>query len=108
MRTSPTVSKMLIFLYDDINTVGMMGVLFDNLGKLKKDHDELCAVKGFLQQVLGLTLAPLPEKTVQMTPEIERLLQQRKQARAEKDWALADELRDELKALGIQVHDKKL
>ena len=42
-----------------------------------------------------------------MTPEIEALIEQREQARRDKNWALADALRDKLQALGINVHDKK-
>jgi len=58
IETSATVQKMLAFLYDDLNTAGMMGVLFDSLDTLQKDANELCAVKAFLQQVLGMALQP--------------------------------------------------
>ncbi len=37
--------------------------------------------------------------------EVERLLAQRGTARANKDWAAADEARDALKAMGIEVRD---
>ena len=42
---------------------------------------------------------------IQITPEIEDLLEQRKIARAEKNWAKSDEIRDKLQALGIGVKD---
>jgi len=60
-----------------------------------------------LQSILGLTLKPLPEKAVEITPEIEQLLKEREAARAQKDWAKADAIRDQLKALGYAAHDKK-
>jgi cysteinyl-tRNA synthetase len=41
-------------------------------------------------------------------PEIEGLIKQRDKARLEKDWDLADKIRDQLKAMGIAVKDKKL
>jgi len=39
-------------------------------------------------------------------PEIQRLLKQRDKARAEKNWVLADEIRDELKLRGVIVQDQ--
>ena len=35
------------------------------------------------------------------------LIEQRKEARAQKDWAKADEIRDELLSLGIEVADTR-
>ena len=35
------------------------------------------------------------------------LIQMRKDARDNKDWALSDKIRDELNALGIQLKDGK-
>lgn len=104
---SQVVQKMLTFLYDDLNTPGMFGVLFDHLEYLQTNQAELCAVKAFIQQVVGLTLAPLPEQEAHITPEIQALLDEREQARARKDWKRADELRVQLHELGIGVTDKK-
>jgi cysteinyl-tRNA synthetase len=39
-------------------------------------------------------------------PEIQRLLNQRDKARSEKNWVLADEIRDELKSRGVIVQDQ--
>lgn len=38
---------------------------------------------------------------------VDMLLQQRQQAKAEKNWALSDKIRDELAALGFEVKDTK-
>ncbi|WP_439130054.1 CysS/YqeB C-terminal domain-containing protein [Saccharophagus degradans] len=35
------------------------------------------------------------------------LINMRKQARDNKDWAMSDQIRDELKAMGIQLKDGK-
>jgi cysteinyl-tRNA synthetase len=107
IRESAIVQKMLEFLCDDLNTPGMFGVLFDHLDEIKNDISKLCPVKLFLQQVLGLTLKPIPEKEVTMTPEIEKLQHEREEARKAKDWARADAIRDKLVALGVQVRDTK-
>ncbi|CEN53173.1 hypothetical protein CCAND93_390001 [Capnocytophaga canis] len=38
---------------------------------------------------------------------MQMLIQMRMEARANKDWALSDKIRDELKAIGIQLKDGK-
>ena len=108
IRTSAVIQKMLTFLYDDLNTPGMLGVLFDHLDYLQEHKDELCAVKTFLRRVLGLTLVPLSEKEIEITPEIQALLDAREKARVEKNWKRADELRDKLRDMGVDIQDRKL
>lgn len=105
---SVIVDEMLEFLMDDLNTPGMLGVLFENLDTIKEDRRTLCAVKGFLQKVLGLTFVPLIEKEIEMTPEIEMLIKEREEARAAKDWAKADAIRDKLHEMGIEIQDQKI
>ena len=41
-------------------------------------------------------------------PEIQRLMQQREAARAEKNWALADQLREELASRGVEIRDRRV
>ncbi len=101
---NPVLCKMIDFLQDDLNTVGAIGVVFEYLDNL---GDQLCVVKSFLQNVLGLSLEPLPEKVVPITPEIQELIDKRNEARKAKDWATADKLRDQLIDLGVEIQDKK-
>ena len=42
-----------------------------------------------------------------MPEEIAELLEKRKQARENKDWAMSDQIRDELKEKGYSVKDTK-
>ena len=86
----------------------MLGLVFENLSELSKDKEALCAVKYIFTHVLGLTMQPLPEKKIEITPEIQKLIDERIKARAEKDWARADEIREQLSKLGIDIHDKKI
>jgi cysteinyl-tRNA synthetase len=104
----PVVQDMLAFLCDDLNTPGMLGVLFEHIQQLTSDPEQCVMVKAFLQHVLGLDMQELPEKEQLITPEIERLLVAREKARADKQWKEADALRDELKRLGYEVQDKKI
>ena len=104
---SGVAKRMIDFLLDDLNTPGMLGVLFESLDTLKNDHDALYEVKMLLQQLTGLTCKPLPEAGAIITPEIQQLIEEREAARTAKDWARADALRATLHDLGFDVQDKK-
>ncbi len=41
-------------------------------------------------------------------PEVQRLIKERDKARLEKNWNLADKIRDQLKAKGVTVKDRKM
>lgn len=103
----PLVLRMVEFLSDDLNTPGAMGVVFENISLLSKNREDRVAVKSALVHLFGLAMIPLPEKNIEMTPEIELLLQEREAARAVKNWKRSDEIRDQLRDLGIEVRDKK-
>ncbi|MCL5437049.1 MAG: cysteine--tRNA ligase [Candidatus Dependentiae bacterium] len=102
----PVVQQACDFVADDLNTPGALGVVFENLASL--DETGKAAMKGFLLQLLGLALIPLPEKEVEITAQVQQLIDEREEARKARDWKRADELRDRLQELGYTVHDKKL
>lgn len=60
----------------------------------------------YADQVLGLDLN-LPPKIVEISPEIQSLIDLRILARSEGNWAESDRLRDELAVLGHKVQDRK-
>ncbi len=60
----------------------------------------------YADQVLGLDLA-LPPKIVEVSKEIQSLIDLRTIARGEGNWAESDRLRDQLASLGYKVQDKK-
>lgn len=105
---SNIVNRMISYLEDDLNTPGLLGVLFENFSIIAENNDELAAVKNILINVLGLTLQPLPVQEVELTSEIKALIDERNKARLEKNWARSDELRDRLKAMGVDLHDDKI
>lgn len=58
----------------------------------------------FADQVLGLDLARA-EIQKPLTPEIDSLLSQRAEARANKDWSASDSLRAQLEDAGLEIKD---
>ena len=61
--------------------------------------DDLAGAINDLAERFGLNTAPDPSIT------IDRLVDERTRARAEKDWARSDEIRDGLLGIGIRVED---
>ena len=49
----------------------------------------------------------ITKKEIYLPEEIKELIEQRKEARQNKDWALSDKIRDELKEKGYIVKDTK-
>lgn len=91
---------------DDLNIPRALGVVWNVIrhGKKSKDlFDLLVKMDG----ILGLDIAkvgdPAPEEL--LDPGIEELVNQRQQARKDKNWKLADEIRDRLKEKGIILED---
>jgi len=100
--------RMLANLYDDLNIQGMCGFIFEHADAIRAYPMLQKMVKMVLQNILGLSLRPLVEQTVEITPEIQKLIDERVQARKERNWKRSDELRAQLEALGMTVRDEKL
>ena len=106
LASGDTLTKDLIqALTDDLNVAKFMGLIFDHLKDSGPNQKAL--IKGLFTEVLGLDLVPEVKPEVTITTEIQELLDQREQARNDRDWSKADELRDKLKDLGFDVQDKK-
>jgi cysteinyl-tRNA synthetase len=99
--------EILQALCDDLNTPKALGIIFENSEKIKQDKDIAKIVKSLIVKLLGLTLISIESDKV-LTPEIQDLINQRKKARTEKNWQLADEIRDKLKVMGYELQDKKV
>lgn len=97
---------------DDINTANAVTVLFDLAREAniyaKADHvakatlEQVLSLFDELTGVLGLTLA---EEKELLDAEINQLIQERNDARAARNFARADEIRDLLKEQNIQLED---
>ena len=79
----------------DINTFVDSGANKAELTKCLAVFDELCGVLGLVYNT----------KTESLDDEVEALIAERTKARAEKNWAKADEIRDRLKAMNIILED---
>ena len=60
-----------------------------------------------MDEVLGVIFFGNEKKSVEIPAEIQALLDQRAEARKQKNWAESDRLRDEIAAKGWLVKDSK-
>ena len=96
---------------DDFNTADAISVLFDlikdiNTNVSVNSSKELCENALSIIRELGMPLGILQKSTkVSLEDEVEELIEQRQQARKNRDFALADKIRDDLKARGIVLED---
>lgn len=117
-------------LNDDFNTVEVMAAIFEvvrtfnaqNFHKKRKDpiaHATIIAFKDWLQEqgkmmalfqedpktmLKALNDIMVKEKNIDVA-KVEELLTQRNLAREQKDWAKADQYRDQLKEMGVEFQD---
>ena len=107
-------------LCDDFNTANAMAVLFDlarDINREKTDNPEyanslasllkyLAGIIGLLQDDAEIYLKSQVSGATGLTDEvIEAMIQQRLDARKNKDWGEADRIRDELVDAGISIED---
>ncbi len=96
---------------DDLDTPGALADVFDLARRANADADagdaaaaeRTAATVGLLCAALGLSLRGVADDA--LDPDTAELVRRRDEARAGRDWSLADRLRDELVALGWVVED---
>lgn len=106
---------------DDFNTAGAVAVLFDLAATANRNHDDHASgLMLALGRILGL-LTVAPDQYLQsptryhaqgttesgLAPEqIEAYIEQRHQAKADRDFATADKIREQLAGHGVELEDK--
>jgi cysteinyl-tRNA synthetase len=91
---------------DDLNIPRALGIAW-NVVRHPQKSDDLYKLLLKMDSVFGLGLedATLEKETVQLDEEIEELIALRQKARQEKNWKLADEIRDKIRSMGIELMD---
>lgn len=97
---------------DDLNTADALAALFE-IVKLSNTNFNEQTSKNLIEYTydifmeLSQVLAILSKEEELLDEEIIELIEKRSEARVNKDYKLADEIRDELKAKGIIIEDTK-
>jgi len=100
-------------LDDDLNVSAALAALFDLVRDLNRRIADRSISTADAARALGLlrdldrVLAILPDEVAALPAGAAELLSAREQARANRDWAASDRLRNELAALGVAVEDTR-
>ncbi|HEY7949784.1 MAG TPA: cysteine--tRNA ligase [Solirubrobacterales bacterium] len=95
-------------LADDFNTPKAMAEAFELVGEANREEvgkDEASEVLAEMLDLVGLSSLTQPDEGAEADDEAEKLLGERQEARAAKDFGRADEIRDRLAELGWEVRD---
>ncbi|STD52871.1 MULTISPECIES: cysteine--tRNA ligase [Empedobacter] len=110
-------AKLYTAMDDDFNTPILIAHLFDAvkmINSIKDSFENITAedlerlkaiMNGFVHDVLGLDTEAANESSDKLDGVVKMLIEMRNQARVDKNWALSDQIRDQLSALGIQLKD---
>jgi len=114
--------KFIAAMDDDFNTAQAVAVIFDFVKEVNRtiaENENINAefyknVKGFLEKtavgVLGIINFDVEDETADKDIDvnvIQQMIDKRTEAKNEKDYALADKIRDDLKKLGVELKDSK-
>ncbi|WP_333663027.1 cysteine--tRNA ligase [Chishuiella changwenlii] len=117
VNISELETKFYTAMDDDFNTPILIAHLFDAvkmINSIKDSFENITAedleklktlMNGFIRDVLGLESNDVNESSEKLDGVVKMLIEMRNQARVDKNWALSDQIRDELSALGIQLKD---
>ena len=115
------INELELFMDDDINTAKVVANLFEilpSINSLKDKHIAADAVAGnvwatvqtqlklFVESILGLKVDQGANRQ-QLNGVVELLIEIRKQAKDNKDFATSDKIRNQLSDMGIQLKDEK-
>lgn len=97
---------------DDLNTADGIAAVFDLVSDIntkiinKEVSKNVCQkAADMFDELTGVLGLVYNRKSNDINDDIEKLIEERQQARSNKDWATADRIRDELKAQGITLKD---
>lgn len=100
-------NKFVSFLEDDINTANAISVIYDVLKAETNDLTKYELIKDF-DKVLGLELTTETNNTSEVDTEfINSKIEERNEAKKNKNYELADQIRNELLKMGIILKDTR-
>lgn len=111
-KISALKAKYIEAMDDDLNTADAISVIFEIVSEANK---QITGGEDFSKDVINFTIDTIQElggvlgllskKDEAIGDEVNLILEERAAARAAKDWAKSDELRDKLRDMGIIVKD---
>ncbi|MGI9138230.1 MAG: cysteine--tRNA ligase [Sediminibacterium sp.] len=121
VQVNTLLKELTAFMEDDFNTAKVVANLFEiipTINSLKDKHISIDSLSGatwiflqeqltvFIENILGLKVDNGTNRQ-QLNSVIQLLIEIRKDAKARKDFATSDKIRNQLSNMGIQLKDEK-
>jgi cysteinyl-tRNA synthetase len=92
---------------NDLNFASLLALLWDSLNKREANINTQDSFVLFLDSIFGLMLQNPPSiaHNIEVPQSVQDLIDQRKQAKEQKDFTKADEIRKQIEALGFDLMD---
>ena len=108
--SKPSLNNIKDALDDDFNSPKAISIIFELISELNKSSNENLANEIYsVLKVIGLMAIPQEEFFIKSSKidqdHIEKLVEKRMQAKKQKDYQKADELRNEIDSLGVILED---
>ena len=92
---------------EDLNTSKAMAIVWEVLKHDALRADQKIILLNTFDTILGLDLeGEMRAEEHQISPEVQRLIEERKIARKNRDWELSDKLRDQIHSAGYVLKDE--
>ncbi|MEK6886471.1 MAG: cysteine--tRNA ligase [Nanoarchaeota archaeon] len=92
---------------DDLNIPKAIGISWEMLKDEDLGSKQKIEMLFDFDKVFGLSLNKVKEEKVEVLKEIQELINRREEARKNKDFKLADKIRDEIKKKGYFIEDRR-
>jgi len=100
---------------DDFNSPLALAALYELVKAINTardagaTEDQLVPAQNILRELTGVLGLQLKEKqgSSEQEAKVIELIEERNEARKQKQWARSDEIRDQLKAMGVTIEDSK-
>jgi cysteinyl-tRNA synthetase len=102
-----------VAMADDLNAPEALAAIFTLISDLNAQDDHVALVREEREAVLAFLdetdsiFAAWPHEAASLDAEVTALIEARRAAKAAKNWAESDRVRDQLKAMGIVLEDRK-
>ncbi len=108
-NTKEYLNKFLYCINDDLNVGEGLALAWEMLKDEKLNSSEKILLINLFDKIFGLDLdkIKITEKDIKIPQEVIELAEKRKEAKKNKNFSLADELRNQIKGKGFDIIDEK-
>ena len=105
----PYIERFVTSINDDLNMPGALAAVHELITEANRRGQPAAILETLYEwdEVLGLSLKERAQARLSDTlpPELQKLLDERQEARKTRDFARADALREQLRQAGIEIED---